>query len=60
MKTTKCNQCGFEIGMKTAKCVNCGEPIGVNIAGEGGLMRKVIYILIIVSIARTVIKFFSE
>ncbi|HML95393.1 MAG TPA: hypothetical protein PKC29_08210 [Thermodesulfobacteriota bacterium] len=60
MQTTKCNNCGFEIGMKTPKCVNCGEPIGMKVPETGGLWRKLIFILIAISIVRTLLKFFGQ
>ncbi|MCC6713533.1 MAG: hypothetical protein IT344_09250 [Candidatus Dadabacteria bacterium] len=60
MQTTKCNNCGFEIGMKTPKCINCGGPIGMKVPETGGLWRKLIFILIAISIVRTLLKFFAQ
>ena len=60
METSKCKNCGFEIGMKTPKCVNCGEPIGMKIPEAGGLWKKLIFILIAISIVRTLLKFFGQ
>lgn len=60
MQTTKCNNCGFEIGMKTPKCINCGGPIGMKVPETGGLWRKLIFILIAISTVRTLLKFFAQ
>lgn len=60
MQTTKCNNCGFEIGMKTPKCINCGGPIDMKVPETGGLWRKLIFILIAISIVRTLLKFFAQ
>lgn len=60
METSKCKNCGFEIGMKTPSCINCGEPIGMKIPKTGGFLQKLVFILIAISIIRSLLKFFSE
>jgi len=59
METSKCNSCGFEIGMKTPNCINCGKPIGMSIPKTGGFLQKLIFILIAISIIRSLLKFFG-
>jgi hypothetical protein len=43
MKVTKCDDCGYEIGMKTDTCPSCGERIGIRVGGLKGLFRRIIF-----------------
>lgn len=58
MHVTKCDKCGYEIGMKTDRCANCGEPVGLMVSG-GGKIRIVLLIIAIVYIIRLALRFFS-
>lgn len=60
MKVTKCDQCGYEIGMKTDKCVNCGEPVGISVGGWKGLLTRIILILMILYIIYSAVKVFDQ
>lgn len=57
MHVTKCEKCGYEIGMKTDRCANCGESVGIK-AG-GGMIRKVLLIIAVIYIIRMAIRFFN-
>ena len=58
MHVTKCDKCGYEIGMKTDSCANCGEPVGLKVSGSGKI-RIVLLIIAIVYIIRLALRFFS-
>lgn len=59
MHVTKCEKCGYEIGMKTDRCANCGEPVGIRVSG-GGMIRKVLLIIAVIYIIRVAIRFFNQ
>jgi len=46
--------------MKTPNCINCGKPIGMSIPKTGGFLQKLIFILIAISIIRSLLKFFGQ
>ena len=45
MPVTKCEECGYEIGIKTATCPGCGERIGIEFGGITGLIRRISLII---------------
>ena len=59
MHVTKCEKCGYEIGMKTDRCANCGAPIGLKVSG-GSAIRKLLLIIAVIYIIRLAIKFFNQ
>lgn len=59
MKVTKCDQCGYEIGMKTDRCVNCGEPIGISVGRVKRLLTRIILVLIALYIIYSAVKVFD-
>lgn len=60
MKTSKCNECGYEISIKTDTCPNCGEPIGIKIGGLKGLLSRIILLVMAAYILYSAIKVFGE
>lgn len=59
MKTTKCGECGYEIGMKVDTCPNCGEPIGIRVGGFRGLLARIVFLLMALYIIYSAIKMFG-
>lgn len=59
MKTSKCNECGYEISIKTDTCPNCGESIGIKIGGLKGLLSRIILLVMAAYILYSAIKVFS-
>ncbi|HVY55773.1 MAG TPA: hypothetical protein VHC46_08460 [Thermodesulfobacteriota bacterium] len=59
MHVTKCDKCGYEIGMKIDRCVNCGEPVGLK-AGGAGNIKKVLFIIAVIYVIRLALRFFGQ
>lgn len=46
MKTTKCEECGFEISIKSNICLNCGERIHKPTSNKFvGIIKRIIFII---------------
>jgi len=45
MDVTKCDECGYEIGIKVDTCPGCGERIGIDIGGFKGVIRRISIII---------------
>ncbi|MEQ9619113.1 MAG: hypothetical protein RIG61_08070 [Deltaproteobacteria bacterium] len=60
MKTTKCEHCGYEIGMKIDRCPNCGERIGISVGGVKRLLTRIILLLIALYIIYSAVKVFDQ
>ena len=60
MKTSKCNECGYEISIKTDTCPNCGEPMGIKLGGFSGLLSRIILVLMAAYILYSAFELFTE
>jgi len=45
MSVTKCEECGYEIGIKIDQCPGCGDKIVSDIGRITGLIRRILILL---------------